>query len=245
MFPGAYYTGVLGDPSTGSELGPGWGWGASLLGDIEQSIAFNATNFQTAINDPSNASVRSIALSIFLCPSSTGGRGPVSVSDATGKLLAGDLSPGQYVASAGQLEADDSPGNNNGVFFRNSAVRPADVSDGASQTLLLGERSRNLGDSSWTGAIPGGQICTKPSWPIRSCEPSAVLVLAHTGPDASEGQPWVDTPNYPSAGADDFWSLHPGGCNFALADGSVRFLKATINPYIFTRTRNPRRRRGF
>ena len=44
---------------------------------------------------------------------------------------------------------------------------------------------------------------------------------------------WIDVPNYKKAGADDFHSLHPGGCNFLFGDGSVRFLKETINPQVF------------
>ena len=35
-------------------------------------------------------------------------------------------------------------------------------------------------------------------------------------------------------GADDFHSLHPGGSNFLIGDGSIRFVKETINPQVFS-----------
>ena len=40
-------------------------------------------------------------------------------------------------------------------------------------------------------------------------------------------------PIAPGAGADGFWSRHPGGCQFLVCDGSVHFVKPTLAPEVF------------
>ncbi len=228
VFPPGYLSAT---PTGGVETGPGWGWGTMLLTAIEQSPLYNATNFSLPITDPGSSTVRSTRLSVYLCPSSPD-LGPITLNDAGGKALVVGLAASQYIASAGQFEVADSPARNNGAFYRGSRVGVRDVTDGTSQTLMTGERSRNVADATWVGAVPAAVVATNPRWPVRDAADSNVMVLGHTGP--SPNQLWIDVPNYKAAGADDFWSLHPGGCNFLFCDGSVRFVKETINPRIFS-----------
>jgi len=68
------------------------------------------------------------------------------------------------------------------MFYRNVAVRIADVTDGTSNTIFVGERSSNLAYATWTGAVIGGQVPPRADGPsVYGPEGSPVLILGHTG----------------------------------------------------------------
>jgi prepilin-type N-terminal cleavage/methylation domain-containing protein/prepilin-type processing-associated H-X9-DG protein len=231
-FPPAYLSAVKNPGDNYPELGPGWGWGSLILSYLDQVPLYDANNFTMPITDAASGTVRRTVLSAYLCPSSSPA-GPINLrAGEKGPVVISDIGPGQYLASAGQWEIEDVPASNNGVFYRGSRVTFRDITDGTGQTLLVGERSRNLCDATWVGAIPSMVICTNPSWGVRDCATSNVMLMANTGP--WEDEPWVNVPNHKGAKADDFWSLHPGGCNFLLGDGSVRFIKESVNPVVFS-----------
>ena len=189
-FPPGYVSKAQGNQATGQEIGPGWGWGKMLLNNLEQSPLYNSVNFSLLTTDPGSQTVRNTSLSVFLCPSNTGGSGPLTIEDGTGNILVSDLSPSQYIAVVGQWEPEEFPAPNNGLFYRNSRICLRDITDGSSTTLMSGERSQNVANATWVGMVPFGQACNNPTWPVQDCEASNVLILGHTGPSPDEA--WID-----------------------------------------------------
>ena len=118
-----------------------------------------------------------------------------------------------------------------GMFYRNSGVRIADVTDGTSNTLFVGERSSNLAYATWTGSVTGGSVPPANPNPYGyPGEGAPVLILGHTG-DASDNPP--HTPNSLVNHVDDFWSWHPQGANFLFVNGSVEQINNTIDPNVY------------
>ncbi len=231
-FPSGYVSSTQANLPAGGDTGTGWGWGAMILSSLEQSPISSALNFSLFTTDPGSQTIRQTRLSVFLCPSNTGGSSFLTINNGSGNTLVNDLASGQYVAVAGQWEPEEYAFLDNGIFYRNSKISLRDITDGSSTTLMAGERSQNVANASWVGMIPTGKSCNNPAWSVHDCEATCVLVLGHTGPSPEE--PWVDVPNNAKSGVDDFHSLHPGGCNFLFGDGSIRFVKATINAQVFS-----------
>ena len=122
-----------------------------------------------------------------------------------------------YVASFGTLTIENAVAlsggagiRGDGPFFENSGTRLADITDGLSQTFLIGERSSRLGDSTWVGLVAS-----------RPQDVARVVGVADR------------TPNDRAAGPSHFGSEHDGASYFALADGSVLPVADTSDRSIF------------
>jgi prepilin-type processing-associated H-X9-DG protein/prepilin-type N-terminal cleavage/methylation domain-containing protein len=211
----------------GSDTGPGWGWAAMLLPQMEQRPLFDAVNFGLPIEDPSNLTSRLPTVRVYLCPSdAVKPAWWAMVRDPSGipARRICEVAPANYVGVYGTSD----PGiDGDGVFFRDSGVGIRDIADGTAQTIAAGERSHSLGEATWVGSVTDAVLFPADDdgvgYPRAESGPG--MVLGHAGGRLGPGDP--------SGEVNQFYSRHAGGVNFLFADGHVAFLKTTMNSRIF------------
>jgi prepilin-type N-terminal cleavage/methylation domain-containing protein/prepilin-type processing-associated H-X9-DG protein len=225
-FPPGYQTNVASD---NSDLGPGWGWAALLLNDLEQDNLRRNIRLDLQISDPLNAAARTTVLPVFVCPSEPK-TGTFTVVDASGNPVC-DVARGNYTAMNGVLGVTGDAWDNNGAFIRNRSMRiTADFPDGLSNTLFVGERCTNMASTTWTGAVFNGVVPAirypDPADQLANAEGPPALVLSH----GSRSHIPNDTLVFD---ADATASYHTAGVNFLFGDGSVHFIGNTINGLVY------------
>lgn len=224
LFPPGYIS--LFD-ANGNDTGPGWGWAAMLLLEMEQIPLYAATNLNLPIENPSNLTSRLVRMSAYLCPSdSTPTLWQAWSRDASGNpiQLLCQLASSNYVAMFGTSD----PGvGGDGIFFRDSNIGPAAITDGTSQTIAAGERAYALGEATWVGSVTGAVL-----FPVDNdgigyprAESGPGMTLGHSGGNLGPGAP--------NGEVNQFYSRHPGGVNFLFADGHVAFLKTSMSYVTF------------
>src|SRR5262245_14059080 len=209
----------------GNDTGPGWGWGAMILPQLEQENLQNTIDFKQPIEAAANAAPRIAPLTVYLCPSdSVKPTWPAVTRDPLGNPTGTicDVSSADYVAVFGITE----PGiDGEGVFFRDSGVGIKDIRDGSSMTLLVGERSQVTCEATWVGSVTGAKIFPPPGSPaMPELQHASGMTLGHT----MEG-----APSAPTIECNNFSSQHSGGAHFVFADGHVQFISKNINHATF------------
>jgi prepilin-type N-terminal cleavage/methylation domain-containing protein/prepilin-type processing-associated H-X9-DG protein len=209
---------------------PWMSWGTRILPYLEQDAvwrqAVEASKTKPADFTASPPHPFTTVISIYGCPAD--GRVRQTVL-ARGHL---PVALGSYLGVAGTRHS-----RRDGSLFRDSRIKFTDITDGTSNTLLVGERPPS--PDMWTGWWYAG---VGVDW-----MGTADTVLG------TRERATPPRPDFPDCGrftqfqagrldnmcdVMHFWSLHTGGANFLLADGSVRFLgygAADVLPALATR----------
>lgn len=210
-------------PIVNSPQGYHFSWAAQLLPMMEQANAFSQINFDESAYAASNGAVRGLTISSLLCPSDYGhqsnvaGLGPVSNASYTG-CFGGDDVPIDM--------------NNNGLMFLNSSVGFRQIHDGASNTIMLGEKIHEPGGAD-LGWLSGTAATLRNTGVPINVANGRSGIQTHTWSRVSSAtaEPLEDIPADQATGG--FGSRHTGGSQCALADGSVRFVSENIDPAIY------------
>lgn len=197
---------------------PTWGWPSKLISltdvtyptpdDLQQPLA------EVLIADDPRIEFVQTYFQGYLCPSDDGlaydgENHPDRRWTHDGNRVPFGLT--MYVGNAGHRHDAVGSQPNTGIFYGNSAVTLADVTDGMSHTIMTGERDlTNCRAGSWPGV---------PDPMKHDGGPSIWNVVAGAKPKIN-APPWDGD----TLCGEGFSSLHPGGANVLLVDGSVPFL---------------------
>lgn len=195
-------------------------WLARLLPHVEQPALWEQT--ATAYKQEKNFlsplhAARSVPVAMFLCPAD--GRISASASkDATNHPVA-------YTSYLGVVGRN--AGLTDGLLYLDSRHKLGDATDGTSNTLLIGERPPNADLSLGWWYAGWGQAKNGDAEFLLGARTRCYNRFIATCPEGpyhfTAGR--LDNP----CDAFHFWSPHASGAHFAFADGSVRFLRYSVD----------------
>jgi prepilin-type N-terminal cleavage/methylation domain-containing protein/prepilin-type processing-associated H-X9-DG protein len=198
-----------------NDTAPGWGWATFLLPYLEQDNLSRQIDLARPVQG--SAAIQSL-VKVYLCPSDQPPAAAFSVAGPTGSPIT-LAAPSSYAASCGPDATDVADPDGLGVFYRNSKTRLTDITDGTSQTVMIGDRAWGDTRGIWAGAPSGAVVQPGHRNPWQTtAAPAPCLVLAHNN--------WINIKTDADGGLDDFSSYHTGGVNLLFADGSVHFLRS-------------------
>jgi prepilin-type N-terminal cleavage/methylation domain-containing protein len=197
-----------------------WAW--LILPNLEQQNLYNLWDPGQSLYKM-NPLALNVPIPTYFCPTRRSPSGPETkpFTQPVGCMQPGGVqgAAGDYAACIGTTGADFAlllPDGTtlppNGVFVANQGLRFADISDGLSNTLLVGEKHvppQSFGTYPWDCTIYDGH---NPACNTRAGGPGFPLAIS------------TDDPGW------KFGSYHIGICHFVFCDGSVHALLNSIDP---------------
>jgi len=190
------------------------GWGFQVLPYIEQDAIWKGGG-QTTIAGCQQVAIQT-PIKTFYCPSRRGVQ-PLPVTGAW-------YGPGgSYTHGACDYAGSRGTGNNGAIVYNiggtNSMIKINLIPDGTANTLLLGDKRMDLTNLGQYQADDNEGYSS--GWDHDVIRATDRLPM----PDSRNGSGW---------GEERFGSSHTGGFNGALCDGSVRFIRFSIDLTTFS-----------
>ncbi|MDY3555511.1 DUF1559 domain-containing protein [Gemmata sp. JC717] len=205
---------------THPERMPYSGWCVSALPYLEQTaLASRAeASYRTRPSPfyPPHTDLNTV-VPAFLCPADSR-----TLTAQTSIVTKNVVAFTAYLGVAGR----DASVTRDGVLYQDSAIRFGDITDGTSNTLLLGERPPSADfQYGWWYAGVGQQLTGSADMVLGVREPNLQTITegAACGPGRYSFRAAAGFND--QCGMFHYWSPHPGGANFVFADGGVRFLQ--------------------
>lgn len=208
-----------------------WGWHVFILPQLDQQNLFNALgvndrDLDTVLRDPALQNLPKTNLTVYRCPSDTAPdlnskREYDNPYSAAFGGQAVHLGTANYVGVCGTRWSTPEQWIVQGIdpfgtMWGDSKVRIQDVTDGLSNTFVVGERDWITG---WAANWPGPRNYTGTGiWGMR--QHLSILDVKINDP--------VLQPNGNPANSRGFSSEHVGGAHFLFGDGRVQFLSENI-----------------
>jgi len=229
----------------------GWGQFGALLLFTEQNALYNAINISLGPFQLRNSTFPGVGIQHLWCPSdaliinlrffeqsagwdcTTIGLTYTSYRGVIGTFMQGPNSTAVLMAESGTFPDTGGPTWLPPSFpVSQSPVKIASITDGTSNTFLFGESAQ--GKLSQVGCGPGGGCPFQGNgwWADADFGDSTMSTFY---PPNLKGADFTVLPAQCDPGGtvagESATSFHPGGCNFAFADGSVRFIKDSVNSW--------------
>jgi prepilin-type N-terminal cleavage/methylation domain-containing protein/prepilin-type processing-associated H-X9-DG protein len=222
-----------------------------ILPFLEQANTFNALNQSFVAQSAQNSTIHGVQVKTFTCPSD--GNDPGEPTGDTN--YPNNIGITRTILGSSTTGPLDGPAYKMGQSPENGTVTLASITDGTSNTVIIGEwiKGKNRGTTSpgidqvyyaGTPELPGlGPLTYQ-----RNCLASQTIAYSQRGIDwlldqcgkggsyshimlPNTKSCWWGTGDNPNTdttlvGAS---SKHPGGVNVAMLDGSVKFIKSTVS----------------